>query len=114
SMIASAAEQEPEFRVVQSEAFHRIDQLGEVLRGQLFKLFDYGYYLPDERYLTFDRLPKPLPAEKFQLSRFTEEMKRGQFEAAFDLLRNHVASLSSAYTLDVFEYKSFLSNMIFT
>lgn len=113
--VALAAEYEPELIVAQSEPFAAFAQVGAIFQDQLRKLLQYSFYLSDQPLMTFDTLPVPVPeAGTFDLNRFTDLFKRLQFESAFELLREHVTAMSASYTTDVFEYKSFLSNMIFT
>lgn len=101
--------------VVKSELFKNFTDIGKVYKESLHRLLQYSYFLTERQLISHDDLPIPIPpAGKFNLNQFTEELKRRNFEAAFHDLREHVAILSSSYATDVFEFKSFLSNMIFT
>jgi len=95
--------------------FRELKELGRSFRDELERLLQIAYYFPHERLIVHERLPSPPPRPGiFNLNRFAEDMKRGQYEAAIADLMAHVAALGASYTSDVFEYKSFLSNMVFT
>ncbi|MCR2807762.1 response regulator transcription factor [Paenibacillus soyae] len=97
-----------------SETFHSLAELHDVYRLAFLKLADYAFYLPDRSVIAGNNLPEPGPVpESFQLSRFTEELKRGRFQAAFEYLRAYSEELAACYTADVFEFKSFLGNVVF-
>lgn len=97
-----------------SREFGGIGELRAVYRESLEKLLNYAFYLPDIRVLVAEELPEPGPApEPFNLNRFTEDFKRGQFAEAFRELRRHASAMAACYTTDVFEFKTFLGNLIF-
>ncbi|WP_337103351.1 response regulator transcription factor [Paenibacillus sp. YIM B09110] len=101
--------------VVIGEPFEELAMIRERYEDNMRKLLDYGFFLPEVQLLIYDELPK-LPAstiEPFNLNRFTDEFKRERFIEAFDYLSGHVLALSSNYTMNVFEFKSFLGNLIF-
>lgn len=101
-------------QILLGEMFHDLATLNEMYRTAFLKLADYGFYLPEKPLLTQGELPVPGAApESFQLNRFTEEFKRGRFQGAFDYLRAHVQEMTANYTTDVYEFKSFLGNLIF-
>ncbi|WP_028609488.1 response regulator transcription factor [Paenibacillus harenae] len=97
-----------------SEPFAEFSQLGTVYRDSLLKLFDYSFYLQGKRVLVYNELPEPQPApDSFNLNVFTDEFKRERFESAFSYLRGYVRAMAGNYKTDVFEFKSFLGNLIF-
>lgn len=102
------------FQLLLSAIFEDLSELNQVFRGGFLKLVEYSFFLPDYPVLASGTLPASGPApESFQLSRFTEEFKRGRFQDAFEGLRVHVEEMAACYTADVFEFKSFLGNIIF-
>lgn len=104
----------PGLRMAMSEPFADFGQLGTVYKESLLKLLSYGFYLPDKRLIVERELPRPAPTVgKFQLDRFADGLKRGRFDATWQQLKDHVIALTGCYAMDVFEYKSFLSNVIF-
>ncbi|MCL6606090.1 MAG: response regulator transcription factor [Paenibacillus sp.] len=108
------AETEPELRWVFSERFDEWNKASEVYNNSYLKLLQYRFFLPDKVLLIHEELPKLKDeSDKFNLSHFTEQIKRLQLEEAFADLRQYVASLSMHYESDVFEFKSFLGNIIF-
>ncbi|MHA7967543.1 response regulator [Paenibacillus sp. CAU 1782] len=100
--------------VAVTEAFRELNEVRGEYRDSLLKLLNYSFFLPEIRLIKKGQLP-PLPEapEPFHLNRFTETFKRGQFQTAFQSLRTHAAALASYYAGDVFEYKTFLGNLIF-
>jgi two-component system response regulator YesN len=97
-----------------SSAFDQFNRLGEIYRSELKKLLGYRFYLPAQHLIAIDRLPAPVKAAgPFQLNDFAEQLRRKQFGPAFDYLRKHVEAMSSDYQMDIFEFKSFFSNIIF-
>ncbi|WP_249308741.1 response regulator transcription factor [Lederbergia citrea] len=97
-----------------SEPFTLITDL-KIYYDQLLKMIQYHFYLQNNSVLIYDELPSQLANgnNPFNLNRFTEDFKREQFDSAFDYLEKHVDDLSRQYTMDVFEFKSFLGNIIF-
>lgn len=97
-----------------TEEFADFSQVGNIYKDSLLKLLDYRFYFPDEQLLMKQLLPElPPKCENFNLELFTEEFKRKHFDSAFHYLQDHVTSLSTCYTTDVFEYKAFFGNIIF-
>lgn len=97
-----------------TERFTSIEALSDIYTGSLLKLLGYSFYLPHLPVLVEGKLPAPgQRVESFNLNRFTEEFKRGHFRQAFDYLREHAAAMAADYTSDVFEFKSFLGNLVF-
>ncbi|WP_410511719.1 response regulator transcription factor [Paenibacillus sp. BR2-3] len=110
----SMAESETEPRWFFSELFHELSKASAVYQDSYLKLLQYRFFFPEKVLLIHDELPKPEgDSDKFNLSHFTEQIKRLQLEEAFTDLRQHVTSLSLHYESDVFQFKSFLGNIIF-
>lgn len=97
-----------------TEGFQQFDQLGKMFKESLLKLLNYHFYFPDILVLTEFDLPSIVPkGEKFNLDWFTEEFMRRNFDSSFFYLRDYAEKLSHSFTMDVFEYKAFFSNIIF-
>ena len=108
------AESEPGCRFALSEEFADFSQAFYIYKGSLVKLLNYQFYFPNVPLLIEDSLPQqPAKQENFNLDWFTSEFKRKHFDSAFSFLRDHVETLSSCYTTDVFEFKAFLGNIVF-
>lgn len=107
-------EHEPGMGFVLTEPFPDILQIGKSYQENLMKLIDYRFYLSDQPLLMKQNLTTEKPSfEKFNLDWFTEELKHKRFDAAFTYLIDHADRLSGCYTMDIFEYKAFFSNIIF-
>jgi Response regulator containing CheY-like receiver domain and AraC-type DNA-binding domain len=99
---------------VLSCAFENFIQLGEVYRGELQKLLGYRFFIPAQNLLSIDQPPAVAKSVgPFQLNDFADQLRRKQFGHAVDYLREHVTAMSGNYRMDIFEFKSFLSNIIF-
>ena len=97
-----------------TEGFQNFGQLGRLFRDSLLKLLNYRFYFPDSLVLTELDFPRILPkSEKFNLDWFTDEFMRKHFDSSFFYLRDYAEKISHSYTMDVFEYKAFFSNIIF-
>ncbi|MEH7010876.1 response regulator transcription factor [Neobacillus niacini] len=97
-----------------SETFTHLSQLVVIYKESLVKLLNYRFYFSEQPLLMKQNLPNPEPVcEGFNLNWFTGEFKRKNFEGAFNYLKEHVTTLSSCYTLDVYEYKAFFGNIVF-
>jgi len=94
--------------------FDRLEEAGSEYAEKLKRLQQARFFMPRARVLTESAIasaaPQPGP---FHLNKFTEQLQRGQHAEAFDAVRRHVEALGGNPRTDVFEYKSFLSNMIF-
>ncbi|UOQ44215.1 response regulator transcription factor [Halobacillus salinarum] len=96
-----------------SGSFTSIQDLKTVYEDQLLKLKDYLFYL-DDPVLFYDSLPVLEKQQKsFNLSRFIDSFKQKKFDAAIYSLEEHVNRLIHDYTIDIFEFKSWLENIIF-
>lgn len=94
--------------------FAGYEQMAEVYKQQILKLFQYRYYFPARNWMVYSELP-PLTGEtpKFNLAMFMEEVKRGRHEQAFAALIEYAQAASSYYLTDVYEFKSLMSHIIF-
>ncbi|TYP78188.1 response regulator transcription factor [Paenibacillus methanolicus] len=111
---AAVREADPLAFVALTEPFAGFHRLGDTYRGKLRGLLQAGFYFPERHLIEAGKLPASVPAAPpFPLDRFAADLARRQFDAAFGQLRKHVAAMSACYTTDAFEYKSFLSNIIF-
>lgn len=96
-----------------SNVFEDIYQIEEIYK-ELLKLFQYHFYIVGKSVLTEKNLPElPSQRDPFNLEWFTNEFKHRKFESAFSYLTSYASALSKCYTMDIFEYKSFLGNSIF-
>lgn len=117
--LAEAMEREtssmfPELGWTLGSPFDAFVSLGEAYRGELLKLLGYRFYLPERRLLAMGQLPDTASAAgPFQLNSFAEQLRLKQFGQAFEYVRKHAEAMSGNYRMDVFEFKSFLSNVIF-
>lgn len=108
------AGQEPELRLTLSRSFGSLSELAAVYQESVLKLRQYRFFMPDQVLLVYDELPqREAQLPKFNLTQFTEQLKRQQLEEAFGDLHQHVDALSRQYDGDVFQFKSFLGNIIF-
>ncbi|WNS45899.1 response regulator transcription factor [Paenibacillus sp. MMS20-IR301] len=108
------AGQEPELRLSLSRPFTSLSSMAAVHQESDLKLQQFRFFLPDQVLLVHEELPQgegQLP--KFNLTQFTEQLKRQQLEEAFGDLHQYVDVLSRQYDGDVFQFKSFLGNIIF-
>lgn len=114
SLAAWAQEESLDILWMAGEIFLKLEQLGERYRESFVKLSNYRFYFPHRTMLTWDELPTITDAEpQFDMSRFTDEMNRQHFDEAFQYVMKHVRLMAGHYRTDVFEYKSFLGNIIF-
>lgn len=96
------------------EGFNDLRQAGEEYRNRFIPMADYRFYLSDQRLLIWSELPSVPEAEMtFDMKRFTEEMNRMHFDESFQYVRDYAAKRAKQYRTDVFEFKSFLGNVIF-
>ncbi|WMT41931.1 response regulator [Paenibacillus sp. D2_2] len=97
-----------------SKAFTQLEQLKTVYQDSLLKLLEYRFFLPYNAALTPNELPKVYEKGKsFQLSSFMDLVRRLQLQEAFQELQKYVREQELDYTVDVFEFKSSISNIIF-
>lgn len=112
--VHNLAETESSIGLALSEEFLDFSEIGMIYEESLLKLLNYRFYFPDRPLLMNEDLPDlPTKQENFNLDRFTEEIKRKNFDSAFLYLQDHVSLLSRCYTMDVFEFKAFFGNIIF-
>ncbi|MGZ9583194.1 response regulator transcription factor [Paenibacillus marinisediminis] len=97
-----------------SDVFMNAYDMASVYQEQIIKLFQYQYYFPEHLIMVHNELPNVEAVDsKFQLNGLTEDLKRGRYQEAFQDLLEHAQRMSRYYRTDVYEFKSFLSNMIF-
>ncbi|MFC7322529.1 response regulator transcription factor [Halobacillus campisalis] len=97
-----------------SDPFTSIHEMKKVYENHLLKMKDYLFYLNDEPLLLYDSLPALEKNEKsFDLSRFLDLFKQKKFDVALSSLQEHVSGLTGNYTKDIFEFKSWLQNIMF-
>nr|WP_154118148.1 response regulator transcription factor [Paenibacillus monticola] len=114
SFSQSVVESQPELRFTLSQAFRQFSEAAGVYQESHVKLQQYRFFFPYEVLLIHSELPaQEAEPEKFNLTQFTEQLKRLQLEEAFTELRQYVTSLSHHYESDIFQFKSFLGNIIF-
>jgi Response regulator containing CheY-like receiver domain and AraC-type DNA-binding domain len=114
TMASSIDQLKLDVAVVVSEPFSAIAGLEHTYKTSLLKMMDYAFYFPDKHLLLFHEFPESVQsAESFNLNSFTDSFKRERFDTAFEYLQDHLELFKTNYTTDVFEFKSFLSNIIF-
>lgn len=97
-----------------SRSFEGCNDMGIVYRDSLLPLLQYRFFLPQDTVLIPDELPEPLEEVKeFQLYIFTEYIRRFQFTEAFQQLTEYLDTQRLYYKSDVFEFKSFIGNIVF-
>ncbi|MDF2787630.1 MAG: DNA-binding response regulator [Neobacillus sp.] len=107
-------ESNSEYGFALSETFTDFSQLVVIYKESLAKLLKYRFYFSELPLLMKQNMPMQEPVcESFNLDWFTGELKRKNFEGAFQYLHEHVAALSKCYTLEVYEYKAFFGNIVF-
>ncbi|RVT65593.1 helix-turn-helix transcriptional regulator [Niallia taxi] len=78
------------------------------------KLINTRFYFPEIPVLTIQVLSKEIPElEAFHLDWFISEFKSKRFDTALSYVEEYAANISGNFKLDVYEYKSFFSNIIF-
>ncbi|WP_379134784.1 response regulator [Paenibacillus sp. sgz500958] len=109
------SESETELRWSLSRVFRDWGEAANVYQESYQKLQQYRFFFPHSVLLIHDDLPKQpsMEVDRFQMAHFTEQVKRLQLEDAFSDLRAHVDMMSRQYESDVFQFKSFLGNIIF-
>ncbi|QGH36503.1 response regulator [Gracilibacillus salitolerans] len=97
-----------------STPFQAIDELKTMYETNHLIIQQYHFYLSDRTFLFYDDLPEA--AEKkaaFDLNHLIYLFKHKQFQEAFIYLNEHIGLLSNQYETDVFEFKSWLENIMF-
>ncbi|WP_208590407.1 response regulator transcription factor [Gracilibacillus suaedae] len=97
-----------------STPFHTIDELKNTYETIHLTIQQYHFYLPDRKYLFYDDLPEEAEiTTEFDLNHLIYLFKHKQFQEAFIYLNEHIGLLSNQYEKDVFEFKSWLENIMF-
>ncbi|WP_255301576.1 response regulator transcription factor [Bacillus sp. AFS040349] len=101
--------------VLISEPFTSFSQIWLKYNEVIKKMLQYRFYFPEATLVREEHLQKEAPKiASFNLDKFTNDFKHERFDLAFSYLEEHVTELSSSFTTDIFEYKSFFGNVIFT
>src|SRR5699024_9809815 len=80
----------------------------------LLKIKQYLFYLPEQSLFIYDDLPNETKKQvNFNLNHFIEMFKNRQFNVTYTYLTDYVNYLTTQYTSDSFEFKSFLGNILF-
>ncbi|MCA1023811.1 response regulator transcription factor [Halobacillus litoralis] len=97
-----------------SSPFTYVHEMKNVYEHQLLVLKEYSFYLFNYPILVNGNLPT-LDQNKhsFDLNQFIQRFKHKEFNAALNGVKQHLEWLSRDYTLDVFEFKSWMENVIF-
>jgi len=110
----SSMQETGEVKWVLSSDFESLSQLRDIYQNQLLQLLACRFFLPMDAVLMTSELPEPCAVVKaFPLNPFMEQLRRLQLEEAFQDLRTYIGALERGYTADVFEFKSFIGNLIF-
>ncbi|SFM19732.1 two-component system, response regulator YesN [Gracilibacillus orientalis] len=97
-----------------STPFRAIDELKTIYETSHLIIQQYHFYLPDRTFLYYDNLPEATEKKaEFDLNHMIYLFKRKQFQEAFIYLNEHIGLLSNQYETDVFEFKSWLENIMF-
>ncbi|SER68567.1 two-component system, response regulator YesN [Gracilibacillus ureilyticus] len=108
------AEIDPNAKAVLSQPFQTIEKMKVIYEENHQKLKQILFYFPEKSLLIYDKLPKmEQNKNEFDLNQFIYLFKHKHFDNAFTYLKEHVDSLSKQYDTDVFEFKSWLENIIF-
>ncbi len=100
---------------VLTEPFSDLSQIGYIYNEKVTKLLQYRFYFSNIPLLEEYDLQREIPdIETFNMEWFTKECKHSRFQEAFSYLQEYVSIFSKCYTTDVFEFKSFFENIIFT
>lgn len=113
-MADTLAGQETEIRLTLSRRFSSLSELAAVQQESNARLQQCRFFRPDQILLVQgEQSVQETPLPKFNLTQFTDQLKRQQLAEAFGDLHQHVAALSRRDDGDVYQFKSFLGNIIF-
>ncbi|MDE5053421.1 response regulator transcription factor [Niallia taxi] len=108
------ASEHMELRVVLTDSFDDFTLIGKHYKDTLVKLINTRFYFPEIPVLTTQVFSEKTPElEAFHLDWFISEFKGKRFDTALSYVEEYAANISSNFMLDVYEYKSFFSNIIF-
>ncbi|OIJ17674.1 DNA-binding response regulator [Anaerobacillus alkalilacustris] len=112
--VKKLAETERGTTFILTKEFSSLEEIETAYNKMLVEMLQYKFYFPDQLFITHENLPQPIPkCEGFNLDWFTSEFKRENFDSALKYLEEHVLTLSTCYTTDIYEFKSFFNNIIF-
>ncbi len=101
--------------ILLTNSFESFTQIGVKYNEVIKKMLQYRFYYPSVTLIEEQHLEQEVPKiDSFNLDKFTNDFKHERFDAAFTYLESHLTLLSSHYTTDILEYKSFFGNIIFT
>lgn len=103
-----------ELRLILSRSFSSLTELTAVQQESITRLQHGRFFRPEQTLLILEEQPEqetPLP--RFNLTQFTEQLKRQHLEEAFGELQQYVIALSRQEDGDVFQFKTFLGHVIF-
>ncbi|MEK4043377.1 response regulator transcription factor [Paenibacillus sp. FSL H8-0048] len=108
------AGQETEIRLTLSRRFSSLSELAAVQQESVARLQQCRFFRPEQTLLIQPVRPyQETSLPKFNLTSFTAQLKRQQLAEAFGDLHQHVDALSRQNDGDVYQFKSFLGNIIF-
>ncbi|MFC4387941.1 response regulator [Gracilibacillus marinus] len=97
-----------------SKTFDSVNDLKKIYETNHTTMQRYMFYLPNQVFLTFDTLPEgDKKIIQFDLNHMIYLFKRKQFQEAYQYVNQHIEILSNHYEKDVFEFKSWLENILF-
>ncbi len=98
-----------------SKGFNDLAEVSKVYKDDIKSMLNYRFYFPEENVLNHETIPSEVvKTPSFNLDLFTNEFKHERFEIAFEYLEKYITEFSTLFTTEVFEYKSFHENIIFT
>lgn len=104
----------PELIWSSSEPFMEVEKVRHMHDQQTAALKRYSFYFPDQSFFHTEWFSAVgADVQPFQLTAFTDMLKRSQFDEAIRDLLLHIDELSKNHANDVQEFKRFLSNIIF-
>ncbi|WP_299093226.1 response regulator transcription factor [uncultured Metabacillus sp.] len=97
-----------------SNPFKAVQEVKQVYDNSFVRLMNHAFYYPEKNFFRYEGIKEqPSVNEPFNLTAFTEMFKREQFEKAMDYLQSHVSDITTTNSMNVAEFKRFLSNVIF-
>ncbi|KKI93209.1 hypothetical protein WQ54_04990 [Bacillus sp. SA1-12] len=97
-----------------SDRFQAVQEVKQMYDNSFVRLLNLAFYFPEKNFFRHEAIKQqPSASEPFNLTAFTEMFKREQFEKAIDYLQSHVTDITTTHSMNVAEFKRFLSNVIF-
>ncbi|MEC0372397.1 response regulator transcription factor [Paenibacillus chibensis] len=113
TLLCPASQSQDRIAWMLSSSFDSPGRMRGIYEKSFLKLLQYRFFLPKDISLAFDILPSSSSAPSFLLQPFMEQVRRLELEEAFHELEAHMDQHQHAYTADVFEFKSFIGNIVF-